>query len=317
VQKNVPGQHLTSPYPRPSFRDLFWAHEPRWFLTRCKIWFSDAGLAGRLIVARYDQRRGCIEGYQLLARNTDTSHTPWQPDGLDHEALICGFAPELRLHLDNPVLALSADSHKEEDEVYGRSVLHMSRQRRRSEGAVNDRGAESSFGPTQLHSPRSHSKNTAFQTEIPMRRSSESSLQSSFIHARRLTFQNLAERFARPFPYGHAWPPPSIPSEHHVLGAGLDRPGRLRPEDSAVRRHEVYTGAFRIRKWLDMWDHWHPVSQFLHGDGMYFSPTIFFIPYLPFPFPLISSPPFSPFFSFPCPCSLGSDLSRSNFPSIR
>jgi hypothetical protein len=150
-------------------------------------------------------------------------------------------------------------------------VLHMSRQRRRSEGAVDGHGAESSFGPIQLIRPRLQ-KETGFRTEIQMRKSSESSLQSSFMHARRLSFQIAAERLTRPFPYGHVWPPPSVPTDYYrVLGAGLDRPGRLRPEDSAVRRREVYTGAFRIRKWLDMWDHWHPVSQFVYGGGMAFS----------------------------------------------
>ncbi|KAJ4292836.1 hypothetical protein N0V88_005494 [Collariella sp. IMI 366227] len=55
VQDHVPGQRITSPYPCASFRELYGAHDPRWFLPKYKIWFSDVGLPGRLIFIRYDQ----------------------------------------------------------------------------------------------------------------------------------------------------------------------------------------------------------------------------------------------------------------------
>ncbi|KAK4121959.1 hypothetical protein N657DRAFT_600190 [Parathielavia appendiculata] len=250
VQRNVPGQRVTSPYPCLTFRDLFWAHEPRWFLPRYKIWFSDAGLPGRLIVARYDQRRGCIEGYQLLATNTDTSHIPWQPEGFDSGIRVSAFAPEVRLHLDNPVLRLPVDPQYDVEENDDLVVIHLER-RQASDGTTNNHGLTASPAQVQTSRPR---RKKMFQTEIPMRRSSRGHLRCSFIHAQCLKSDDREARTANTatrFPYGHIWPPPSIPSQHCVMGAGLERPGSLQTQDRAVSPRDVYEGAFRIRKWLE------------------------------------------------------------------
>lgn len=104
VQQNVPGVTLKTPSPHTTFRDLYIAHDPYWFLPKYKIWFSDYFLTGKIIIVRYDQRRGCIEGYRLVAERTPPTFDTWEAD---EEVLIHSFAPQTKLHLDQPVLHLS------------------------------------------------------------------------------------------------------------------------------------------------------------------------------------------------------------------
>ena len=110
VQKNVPGTRVTSPYPCKTFRELYISHDPHWFLTKYKVWFCDYFLTGKIIIIRYDPRRGCIEGYQLIAEREPPTFVPWE---IDDEVLIHSFNPECRLHKDLPVLQL--DVPKTED----------------------------------------------------------------------------------------------------------------------------------------------------------------------------------------------------------
>ena len=60
-------------------------------------------MTGTIIVARYDPRRGCIEGYRLVAEYGE--HTfeswSWNPDVIIHT-----FDPHVRLWLDDPVVKL-------------------------------------------------------------------------------------------------------------------------------------------------------------------------------------------------------------------
>ena len=109
VQASLPIP-ATSPAPCQSWKELFVSHYPYWFLPRNKIWFSDKAtvgndLAGQLIIARYDPRRGCIEGYRLVAEFAHGHHTAerweWNPSVLIHR-----FNPKLRLFYDNPVIKL-------------------------------------------------------------------------------------------------------------------------------------------------------------------------------------------------------------------
>ncbi|KUJ18728.1 uncharacterized protein LY89DRAFT_503558 [Mollisia scopiformis] len=113
VQENVPGVKLTSPSPCSTFRELYMSHDPHWFLTKYKIWFSDYFLTGKIIITRFNPNgrsgnpdtRGCIEGYQLIAERDPPSFVPWE---IDDEVLIHSFTPECRLHKDVPVLQLNA-----------------------------------------------------------------------------------------------------------------------------------------------------------------------------------------------------------------
>lgn len=107
VQENVPGVRITSPYPYNTYRELYISHDPHWFLSKYKIWFCDYFLTGKIIIARYDPRRGCIEGYRLLAERPPPTFDSWEHDD---EVIIHSFKPTCRLHLDQPVLHLDAQS---------------------------------------------------------------------------------------------------------------------------------------------------------------------------------------------------------------
>jgi hypothetical protein len=108
VQANVPGVKVKSPYPCPSFRHLYVAHELRWFLPKYKIWFCDSGLTGKLVVARYDPRTGNIEAYRLLGISTSSTVYPWP---LDDDVNVHQFEPTVKLHLDRPTVRLVADGY--------------------------------------------------------------------------------------------------------------------------------------------------------------------------------------------------------------
>ena len=99
---------LPSPAPAQSWKALYAAHHPYWFLTRHKIWFSDETHLGRLLIARYDYRRGCIEAYPLFAR-VGPVYQPWDPWEYDPSVLIHPFSPSISLVRDDPVVHLNLD----------------------------------------------------------------------------------------------------------------------------------------------------------------------------------------------------------------
>jgi hypothetical protein len=105
VQDNIPGVALSNPLPCNTFRELYKAHDPHWFLPKYKIWFSDYYITGKLVFARYDPRRGCVEGYQLLCERGQPTFDPWE---MDNTVLIHSFEPHCRLHKDQPALQLDA-----------------------------------------------------------------------------------------------------------------------------------------------------------------------------------------------------------------
>ncbi|KAK3317781.1 hypothetical protein B0T19DRAFT_435566 [Cercophora scortea] len=261
VQASVPGVRITSSYPCDSFRTLFQVHEPRWYLPRHKIWFSDGDLTGRLVIARYDQRRGCIEGYQLVAVSTRTAFQTWQADS---NVIIHAFEPKVMLHLDKPVLQLSADNPAQQ---YHRSILSINL--REPEGGSSE----------STHIPSSR-----FRPEIPMPLGSSDTVRSNFIHARIIPPLSPTELSSLSFPYNDIWPPPTIPAPHRVFSASprvdrilgsfttlahagspnttpADENGSnnnnnyLLSDDPAPRsRREMSDQTFRIRKWLEVRD---------------------------------------------------------------
>lgn len=89
--------------PAQSWKDLYIAHHPYWFLVRNKIWFSDNPNNGTLILTRYNQRSGCIEGFRLLAEHGAHTFEFW-----DHnpDVIIHTFNPKVRLWLEDPVIQL-------------------------------------------------------------------------------------------------------------------------------------------------------------------------------------------------------------------
>lgn len=107
LRQVIPPQDFPhDPYPSSSYRDLYISHHPYWFLPRHKIWISDESYIGRVIICRFDPRRGCIEGYRLLAERTPSPGKlwPYKPSVVIHS-----FRPNVHLWLDDPILKLPHD----------------------------------------------------------------------------------------------------------------------------------------------------------------------------------------------------------------
>jgi hypothetical protein len=107
VQSNVPGAKINDPGVFPTFRDLYIAFHPFWFLSRNKIWFSNQTDLGKLIIVRYDPRTNAIEGYALTAGRGHHTFEFWQHN---HEVIIHTFNPKVQLDLNLPVLRLNPAS---------------------------------------------------------------------------------------------------------------------------------------------------------------------------------------------------------------
>lgn len=102
VNSNLPFK-IQDPGPFDCFRSLYIAYNPFWFLPRNKIWFSDSEHTGNLILTRYDNRRGVIEGYRVVAEKQSHQFQEWE---WDPQVTIQTFNPKVRLWLDDPVILL-------------------------------------------------------------------------------------------------------------------------------------------------------------------------------------------------------------------
>ncbi|RYP43844.1 hypothetical protein DL768_009624 [Monosporascus sp. mg162] len=221
VLSNLPGHQISSPYPCESWRELYVCHDPYWFLTRNKLWFCDRELTGQMIIVRYDERRGCIEGYQLLAARARDGSEPWLADQGVH---IHYFEPRVKLHLDKPILQFNA---------------------RRL--GWNDRSTESEPSPRRLMA----------EHPMHMNRGSDPRF-SNFILTKPLEDMPPPGCDLR-FPYGYLWPPPAIPAGHRVRGqaAGIHRLSSLglesrSPERKPLHPSEISDQTFQIRQWMEL-----------------------------------------------------------------
>lgn len=208
VQERVPGCKVRSSYPYESFCELYAAHNKVWFLPKFKIWFCDRDMTGKIVLARYDQRRGCIEGLQLVAvRRGEPTFQFWEEND---DVVIHEFAPRVQLHLENPVLQFN----------------------------VGDASPRPSASIPRL--------DNSFANEIPMMLTERTQhMYSNFILNKPLDEEETRQRLLTDYPYGHIWPPPSIPAHHHILGDG-----RLTADSRPYRRSQVSDQTFRIRQWL-------------------------------------------------------------------
>lgn len=240
VQLQVPGIRLTTPSPCASFRELYIAHDPRWFLTKYKLWFCDRDLTGKLVIVRYDERRGVIEGYQLLANrpiaSTGTSH---QSLG-DQELVIHEFEPEVKLHLDKPVLQVRANSLENAIRVT------TTRSPAPSIKAPPTLSSAADHASTSMGSPV-HVNRFSAETPMPLDNRFTDNMFNTFILARSLPDSLIKERQLLPFPYGNTWPPPAVPADTRVSAGDL-----IGPEDRPTTRREINEKAFRIRSWIEM-----------------------------------------------------------------
>lgn len=224
VLENLPGNKISSPYPCQSWRELYKAHDPHWFLTKYKVWFCDRDLTGHIIVARYDKRRGCIEGYRLLGIRSREGSEAWATNS---DVQIHAFEVTVKLHLDKPVLQLNprhGEGLSDQDEVEGGTP------------------------------PRT------FCPEQPMSKLNTSDPRlSNFLLAKVVDDDIVFDLMNGPFPYGYMWPPPSIPADHrvrgqHVIAQRRSEPWSVVDEFSGVldRRADASDKTFRIRHWMEL-----------------------------------------------------------------
>jgi hypothetical protein len=73
---------------------------------RYKIWISNDPHIGRIMLCRFDPRRGCIEGYRLLSDRGGSRSLLWP---YNQRVVIHTFKPKVKLWLDDPVLVLSPE----------------------------------------------------------------------------------------------------------------------------------------------------------------------------------------------------------------
>lgn len=249
VQSNVPGIKLTTPSPCASFRELYIAHDPRWFLTKYKVWFCDRDLTGKLVIIRYDERRGVIEGYQLVANrpiaSTSASLTSTSHQSLsEQELVIHEFEPELKLHLDKPVLQIRANSLE--------NAIRVTTGRSPAPSAKAHAGAATLLSPAADHAPASvgapvHVNRFSAEMPMPLDNRFTDNMFNTFMLARSLPDSLANERQLLPFPYGNTWPPPCILADSRVSAGDL-----IGPEDRPTTRHEINERSFRIRSWIEM-----------------------------------------------------------------
>lgn len=95
-----------------SFRELYIAHHPNWYILQSGIWFGDSEPSGKLLVTRYDEETGSINAYSAHAMKT--THGWTEADIEDNRVLIHTFDPMVSLDVDRPVLKLNVDSPEAE-----------------------------------------------------------------------------------------------------------------------------------------------------------------------------------------------------------
>ena len=104
VRDNIPNSNqVHSPSPAMSWRELYVAHHPYWFLVRHKIWFGDVPNTGSIILVRYNPDEGCIEGFRLIAEHGAHTFDLWQHNP---NVIIHTFNPKVSLWLQDPVIKL-------------------------------------------------------------------------------------------------------------------------------------------------------------------------------------------------------------------
>ncbi|KAF4120389.1 protein of unknown function (DUF3506) [Geosmithia morbida] len=231
VQSNVPGSTVRSPHPCESFQRLYAEHDRLWFLPKYKIWFCDRDLPGKLILVRYDDRRGCIEGFELLAVSKRTRYEAWSAN---NQVMIHSFEPTVRLHVDKPILQFK----------------------------VGDRDEDGGFS-TRPEANR-------FADEIPMVLDDRlQHMYSNFLLNKPLSQEEAEMSLVEDYPYGSIWPPPAVPARQHARGMRSGQYSQwLRTYDRPRRRCEVSDQTFSIRRWIQMGGAVHsPVGMGLDRVG--------------------------------------------------
>lgn len=93
----------TEPPPGSTYREVYLSHSPRWHLPRYKIWFSDDAYTGKLILIKFDARRGSIEGYRLTAEKPEPTAQQWS---YNPNVMIHFIEPRVYASIDDPVISM-------------------------------------------------------------------------------------------------------------------------------------------------------------------------------------------------------------------
>ena len=232
---------LASPGPLSSFRELYVAHHPYWFLPRHKLWLSDAEPSGKLLVARYDPFRGCIEAYAVVAQRGPHTFQFWSHDS---NVVVHSFNPRVQLDLNQPVLKLNIDSPRAE--------ISHSHPRHAHGGIYPPRyAADSSDSDDQDATP-------PLSREILMDCSAPPGLCTTFLLARdypaALTNRGTA-----------VWPPLELPAPSRTRNSSSG--GYASSGHRPSKHSEVSQNTFRLRKWVEF--HGRRESNYLaHMTGL-------------------------------------------------
>lgn len=237
VAANLP-HPLSSAKPYSSFRALYTAHHPYWFLTRHQLWFADTPHTGKLLLARYSPSRACIEAYSLNAERGAHTFQFWEHD---REVIIHTFHPSVSLDYNAPILKLDASA-------YFRSELLRTQAASDGHGGTREGGM-----PSKL------------QLEIPMNTypsnrvaSSGAQLYSQFMLTRPCPNHIISRGTA-------VWPPLVVPTP-----GAKSRGERTRNESVQLYRgishkpetlDEMSTTSWRLRRWMEF-------TSRANGEGM-------------------------------------------------
>ncbi|KAK5171806.1 uncharacterized protein LTR77_003442 [Saxophila tyrrhenica] len=168
--------------PLKSFRELYVAHHPYWFLLRNQIWFADTFPNGKLVICRYDGNEGAIVAHAIVASRTSHTLQRWEKD-LD--VIIHSFDPYVGLNLERPVLRLGADSQKTDDQ------------------------------PNNFPSDRGYGQPSKYSKEVIMEMHAESGLFSSFMLCRAIPEAAMFDGI-------RAWPPLRFPATTRARNSTQD-----------------------------------------------------------------------------------------------
>ncbi|KAJ5385049.1 Protein of unknown function DUF3506 [Penicillium concentricum] len=148
VNERLPAP-IKSPGPFGSFRRLYLAYHPCWFIPQHKIWFADTEHTGMLIIARYDNGRGMIEAHPVVAERGTAGFQSWASNP---EVIIQSFEPSVHLALDNPVLSLKDPNPS--SQIAPIQSLHYMPEERRMNMASDARHIYTSLSFCSEFSPR-------------------------------------------------------------------------------------------------------------------------------------------------------------------
>lgn len=177
---------------------------------------------------RYDTRRGCIEGYQLVAVSNQSTFEQWSAD---QDVIIHGFEPVVKLHLDKPVLQFRVQDRQED-------------------GGFSKRPGANRFAD-----------------EMPMALDERlGGMFSNFLLTRPMDSEEAVRRLGRGYPYGNMWPSPVVPANHYVSGAQPGRGlTALSIQDRPRNRSQVSDQTFQIRQWMELTGTPSPLRFMGHG----------------------------------------------------